>query len=63
MQLQTTNPALVGAGLGKNAFLAGSDTEHTTTALALKQILKRVAVSESVALLIAKHAGLGKEAR
>lgn len=37
--------------------------EHTTTALALKRIYARVAVSEPVALLMARHAGLIREVR
>jgi len=66
MQLQNRNPVKpVSAltGLGGIAFLAGSDTEHTTTAAAIKKILTRVAVSEPVALVIARHAGLIREAR
>ncbi|MBN9454289.1 MAG: hypothetical protein J0I42_20320 [Bosea sp.] len=50
-------------GLGNGLCLAAVLPEHTTTALALKRILSRVAVSPSVALVIAGHAGLLKEAR
>ena len=42
---------------------AATHSEFNTTALALKRILSRVAVSPSVALVIAAHAGLLKEGR
>lgn len=64
MALKQSRPAaLSSADLGNGLCLAAVLPEHTTTALALKQIFRRVAVSEPVALVIAAHAGLLREAR
>lgn len=62
--LEMTNPtAPVSATAGPmNAFLAGSNMDSTTQKLALKVIFDRVAVSPSVAALMASHAGLGPQA-
>lgn len=65
MHLETTNPARPVSALAGSGFagLAGCDLDHTTANLAIKKILDRVAVSEALALVIAGHAGLLKEAR
>ncbi len=65
MRAEIENPgapvsALTGLSI---AYLAGSEREITTQALALKAVLGRVAVSPQVALLMAAHAGLGLRER
>jgi hypothetical protein len=52
-----------GTGLGISLSSAASNSDHITTAFAIKKILARVAVSQSLALVIAAHAGLLREAR
>jgi hypothetical protein len=66
MQLEKRNPttparALI--GFGSQISSPAIEPDHITTAFALKKILSRVAVSEPVALVIAAHAGLLREAR
>jgi len=56
-------PARAHAGSGNLISSAAIDFHPNTTATAIKKILARVAVSPSVALVIAGHAGLVKEAR
>lgn len=51
------------AGTGNVISSAAINPDTNTQALALKLILARVAVSEPVALLMARHAGLIREAR
>jgi hypothetical protein len=65
MSHEKLNPAsaLAGAAGSEFANLTGCSSDFTTTALALKKILTRVAVSPSVALVIAVHAGLLREVR
>jgi hypothetical protein len=64
MRFNETRPVTrKSADLGNGLCLAAVLPEHTTTALALKRIYARVAVSEPVALLMARHAGLIREAR
>jgi hypothetical protein len=66
MQLETMNPTTPGRaviGFGVSQSSAACVPEHITISLALKQIRQRVSVSEAVALLIAGHAGLIREAR
>ena len=66
MHLEKLNPAAPGrahAGSGNLISSAAINFHPTTTALALKQIFRRVAVSEPVALVIAGHAGLLQEGR
>lgn len=66
MRLETLNPTAPGkASMGSGNLISSAaiDFHPTTTALALKRILNRVAVSPSVALVIADHAGLLREAR
>lgn len=52
-----------GTGLGISLSCAASNSDCNTTAHAIKKILARVSVSEPVALVIAAHAGLLREAR
>ncbi|MBN9440699.1 hypothetical protein [Bosea sp. (in: a-proteobacteria)] len=68
MHLEKLNPMTPPArasliGSGNLISSAAIDFHPTTTALALKRIYARVAVSEPVALLMARHAGLIREAR
>jgi hypothetical protein len=68
MQLEMMNPTtpvLAGGviGSGNSICSAAINPDHITTALALKKIFTRVAVSEPVALIMARHAGLIREAR
>lgn len=65
MHLEKLNPATPGRALTGSEMQswAAAHSDNTTTALALKRILARVAVSEPVALVIAAHAGLLREAR
>lgn len=65
MHLNEMRPATgqSGTGLGISLSSAASNSEHSITAFAIKKILARVSVSEDVALVIAAHAGLLKEAR
>ncbi|MNL87307.1 hypothetical protein D3C87_2163990 [compost metagenome] len=65
MHIEKLNPAraLAGAAGSEMQSWAATHSEFNTTALALKRILSRVAVSPSVALVIAAHAGLLKEGR
>jgi hypothetical protein len=61
-KLNPAAPARAHAGSEMQSWAAcGSDT--TTTVFAIKKILARVAVSQSLALVIAGHAGLLREAR
>lgn len=63
--LETMNPtAPVTATAGSELLRwAASNSDLNTQRLALNTILRRVAVSEPVALTIAAHAGLLREAR
>jgi hypothetical protein len=66
MQHQMMNPTTPGKafmGSGIQISSAAIDPDNSTAALAIKRILARVAVSEPVALVIARHAGLIREAR
>lgn len=66
MHLTNSNPATPAralTGFGTSLSSAASNSDHTTTAIAIKKILSRVAVSEHVALVIAAHAGLLREVR
>lgn len=64
MHLEKLNPATgAKAVAGSIAFLAGCNSDHIITTLALKRIYSRVAVSQNVALVIAAHAGLLREVR
>jgi hypothetical protein len=66
MHLEKLNPAApcrALAGSGSLISSAAINPDNITTALVLKKILGRVAVSPSVALIMAKHAGLLREAR
>ena len=51
-----TAPGKARMGSGSQITAAIDSPENTTTRLALKKIMARVAVSESVALLLAGHA-------
>lgn len=64
-KLNPMTPALAGGVIGSGNLISSAaiNPDSTTTALALKQIYSRVAVSEPVALIIARHAGLLKEGR
>jgi hypothetical protein len=66
MHLEKLNPATPARALTGSGNLISSaaiDFHPITTALALKQIYARVAVSEPVAVLMAQHAGLLREVR
>jgi len=66
MNPKKLNPAAPGralAGSGDWISSAAIDFHPNTTALALQQILRRVAISPSVALVLAEHAGILREAR
>ncbi|PZN97775.1 MAG: hypothetical protein DCF30_15850 [Hyphomicrobiales bacterium] len=62
-KMNPTTPARAFIGFGVSQSYAACDLEHITISLALKQIRERVAVSEPVALIMAQHAGLIREAR
>jgi hypothetical protein len=65
MHLNEMRPAAgqSGTGLGISLSSAASNSDNIITIVAIKKILSRVAVSEPVALIMARHAGLIREVR
>lgn len=66
MQAEIRNPGAPGGALAGSEVVLGwaaSGSDLNTQRLALNSILRRVAVSEPLALVIATHAGLVRGAR
>lgn len=65
MHLEKLNPTAPGrATMGSEIHSWGADgSDLTTTTLVIKKIMARVSVSPSLALAMAGHAGLLREAR